>query len=305
MNKETFLQEFGSLLSRPLFAMHPEHLKGFVAGVVRPFLAGTLEPEAKLSPAKSRSLAGKAGQVAVIAVEGMLNRNLDFPPYYSSYERIKRQVIAAANDPEVKAIVLRIHSPGGSVYGCEECAEVIFQARQKKPVIASVDSLAASAAYWIASAADEIAVSPSGEVGSVGVLMLHLDYSAFLEQVGIKATFVFAGDHKVDGNPFEPLNEEVKAALQADTDLYYRDFLGALNRNRAGSKAAAEKFGNGRTEVAKSAVKSGMADLVETFAETMARLGVSLYGGDRQANGRSASEGSLIYELEHDLIVND
>jgi ClpP class serine protease len=95
-------------------------------------------------------------------------------------------------DDNVRAIVLNIDSPGGSIFGTEELFNKIMAARGSKPITAVVNSVAASAAFWIASAADEIVITPGGMIGSVGVYMVHTDLSAAIAEDGVKETFISA-----------------------------------------------------------------------------------------------------------------
>ena len=99
----------------------------------------------------------------------------------------------AMADTSITSIVLDVDSPGGSVYGISELSRKIFNARGKKPIIAVANSLMASAAYWVASAADEIHVSPGGEVGSVGVIAVHTDRSENNAKEGFNVTYITAG----------------------------------------------------------------------------------------------------------------
>jgi hypothetical protein len=101
-------------------------------------------------------------------------------------------------------------------------ADAIRAARAEKPVIALVNDIAASAAYGIAAQANEVVISPTSVVGSIGVVLLHMDFSRELEKKGRKPTFIYAGAHKVDGNFLEPLSESVRADLQAEVDQYRR-----------------------------------------------------------------------------------
>ncbi len=132
----------------------------------------------------------------------------------TSVQGVARQFRAAMADPDIGRVILDVDSPGGQVGGVEELAREIYQARGQKPVTAIANGLAASAAYWIATAADEFVVTPSGQVGSIGVFGMHQDVSAALEKDGVKVTMVSAGKYKTEGNPFEPLTDEARAAMQ-------------------------------------------------------------------------------------------
>ena len=149
-------------------------------------------------------------------------------PGGTSTERLGHQIDAAVNDDSIKTIILDIDSPGGSVAGVPEVADKIFKARDKKPVVAVANSMAASAAYWIGSAAQELVVIPSGMVGSIGVISAHTDVSKFEENQGFKTTLITAGKFKAEGNMFEPLGTEALESIQSVVDEYYDSFVSAV-----------------------------------------------------------------------------
>lgn len=191
----------------------------------------------------------------------------------TSAERFGAQFAALVDDPSVGAIVLDVNSPGGQINGVPELTTQIFEARGKKPIVAVANHEAASAAYWIASAADELIVSPSGEVGSIGVFSVHQDISKYLENEGVNMTLIRAGKFKAEAHPYAPLNEEARAYLQNRVDDAYGWFVEAVARNR-GVKTATVRdgFGEGRMVSAEQAVSLGMADRVATLEETISRL---------------------------------
>jgi len=211
--------------------------------------------------------------VAVLPLVGTIIPRADFFTEASggmSVQRFTQRFRQALADPEVGSIVFDVDSPGGQVSGVEELSREIFEARGQKPIAAVANSLAASAAYWIATAADELVVTPSGEVGSIGVLAMHEDMSGFLEKLGVNISLVAAGKYKTEGNPFEPLNDEARAALQSRIDEYYAMFTSAVARNRGvSSHDVRNGFGQGRVVGAEQAVSLGMADRVATLDETV------------------------------------
>lgn len=216
--------------------------------------------------------------IAVINVMGVIAQHAAqvddiCGPGGTSTERVTNSLRAALNDPSVKAIVFNIDSPGGNVYGVQALADEIMKSRGSKPMIAQANSLAASAAYWIACAADEIVITPGGEVGSVGVYALHQDVSKAAEMQGVKFTFVSAGEYKVEGNSFEPLGDEAKAAVQKMVDSYYSDFTKGVAKGRGKPVAdVRDGFGKGRVLKDGDAVAAGMADRVGTLDDTLRRL---------------------------------
>lgn len=191
----------------------------------------------------------------------------------ASVQRFTEKFRAALADPQVGSIVIDVDSPGGQVSGVEELSAEIFNARGQKRIVAVANSLAASAAYWIATAADEVVVTPSGEVGSIGVFAVHEDISGMLEQAGVKVNLVSAGKYKTEANPFEPLGEEARASIQGRVDEYYDQFVSAVARNRGVKRSDVRGgFGEGRVVGAKQAVSLGMADRVATLDETINKL---------------------------------
>jgi signal peptide peptidase SppA len=204
----------------------------------------------------------------------------------TSAEMFGKRFDELVNDATVGAIVLDVDSPGGQVNGIEELSKKIFEARGSKPIVAVANHTMASAAYWIGTAADEVVASPSAEIGSIGVFAMHEDVSAALEKEGVKISLISEGKFKTEGNPYEPLSEESRTAIQARVAEHYDAFVKAVARNR-GVKASDVRggFGEGRVVGAKQAVNLGMADRIGTLEETIARL---QRGGVRGSNNPPA-----------------
>lgn len=216
------------------------------------------------------------GAIAVLPIHGVIAPRMNMLTDVSggtSTEELGRAFDAALADPAVSAIVLDVDSPGGSVHGLEELATRIHAARGVKPVVAVANFQAASAAYYLASQAGELVVSPSGEVGSIGTLAVHTDVSGYNEKLGVRRSYVTAGRYKAEGNPDAPLGDEARAEIQRMVDHFYEQFVAAVARGRGVSRAAVrEKFGEGRMVLAEDAVARGMADRIETIDQVLARL---------------------------------
>jgi len=213
--------------------------------------------------------------VAVITVTGsLINRGawVGANSGETSYEGIKFQVDAAARDPRASSIILDIESPGGEAVGAFEAADAIRAAAKVKPVIAVVNGMAASAAYALASAATKIVTTQTGLAGSIGVVMLHADYSRQLEQKGINPTLIFAGAHKVDGNPFEPLSAGVRSDLQAEVDNFYALFVKSVAAGRKGLSPSSIRATEARTFIGKDAIDIGLADELGSFESVLTGL---------------------------------
>lgn len=237
------------------------------------------EIEARISKETEKSVARQEGNIAILPLRGVIANRANMLADISggaSSERFGQLFQNAVDDSRIKAVVLDVDSPGGAVAGTPELTRRIFEARGKKPIVAQVNATAASAAYWIASAADEIIVTPSGQVGSVGVFGVHKDMSSALEKLGVKHTLISAGKYKTEGNSFEPLSEEAQKEMQARVDAAYDYFVKDLARNfNVPQKAVREGFGQGRTVDADKAVESGMAHRIGTMEETLKRFGAS------------------------------
>jgi signal peptide peptidase SppA len=205
-----------------------------------------------------------ATKIAFVPVQGVLSK--DGPAWLgSSYDNISRAVEDAASNPEVKRIVLAVDSPGGEVRGCPETAAIIQAAAKVKALSAIVDGQAASAAYWLTSQARDITVTPSGEVGSVGIKMVHADISKKLEDAGIHITEMTSGNLKAEWSPYKPLSEEAQANMQTRMDAVHGDFLNAVASSRgerASQDIRASRFGEGRMFSAKDAMGHGLVDAV-------------------------------------------
>lgn len=234
-------------------------------------------------PAKvEREAARQVGRVALLPLRGVIANRMNMMTEISggtSSEGFGMAFQAALRADDIKAIVIDVDSPGGMVSGTAELSQMIHAARGVKPIVAHVNATAASAAYWIASAATEMVVTPSGGVGDIGVLGMHDDVSGALEKAGVKKTIVKAGKFKAAVNPFTPLDDETRARMQARVDAAYGNFVADVARNRGVALARVrDGFGQGEMVDAAQAVAEGMADRVGTLEETLQRFGASLYG---------------------------
>lgn len=178
----------------------------------------------------------------------------------TDYADIRASVKRQLAEPSVKTIDMIIDSPGGSVLGLPETADVIHAANKVKPVRAIVTGIAASAAYWLASQASTITLTPSGEVGSVGVLDLHADITKALDSSGVKITAVVSDPKKVERAPFTALSDTAKAHMQSGVDAWYGDFLSAIRRGRGARVRTDSNYGGGRMLNSRDALALGLID---------------------------------------------
>jgi signal peptide peptidase SppA len=238
------------------------------------------EVQARITQKTEREIQKAEGAIGVLPIQGVIGERMNLLDDISggtSSELISKQFRAMLNDNAIKAIILDVNSPGGVARSIEEIAQEIYEARGIKPIVAQVNTCAASAAYWIAAQADEVVVTPSGQAGSVGVYTIHEDVSEMLAQEGIKETLIYAGEFKVLGNSFEPLSPEAKSIMQQRVDELAASFVRGVARGRNVSLAHVnERFGQGLMFGAADLIDRGMADRIGTMAETLERFGVYL-----------------------------
>jgi signal peptide peptidase SppA len=242
----------------------------------------------------------QGGALAIIPIRGVIAHRMGGMQESSggtSAEGIGRMVRAAMADPGVSTILLDVDSPGGTVPGSQELAGELFELRGTKRIVAHVNSLAASAAYWLASQADEIVSTPSGTIGSIGVFTVHQDLSAALEKEGIKVSLISAGKFKVAGNPFEPLSDEERAVIQAKVDAAYSQFVKDVARGRGVSASDVRTgYGEGRALTAKDAKAAGLIDRIASFDETISRLVGKQPAGALRAEGEPGVLASVLLD---------
>ena len=249
------------------WAILPEALDGYIEG------AQNIQAiESRPMPAKRE----KKASIAWLPLYGPISQKPDMWMELfggTSTEEFGAVFDGMMADSSIGAVLIEVDSPGGSVYGVHELSEKIFNARGKKPIIVAVNSLAASAAYHIASAADEIIVTPSGEVGSVGVFAMHTDISELEKQMGVKRTFVQAGKYKTEGNPYQPLESEAQKAMQSRVDEYYDVMTADIGKYRGTTQLDVKRnFAEGRVVGATDAIRRGMADREGTLEQVINRL---------------------------------
>ena len=226
---------------------------------------GPYESSAARAEEVRRQAVAETG-VAMIPIHGVLvsrMTQLNMCETMTSYEQIRAQVGAALADPAVEHIVFDIDSPGGSTTGAFELADFLFEARAIKPMSAIVNFSAYSAAYLMAAAIGNVSMSRTSGVGSVGVIAKHLDQSARNEQAGVKVTTVYAGAHKNDMSPHEPLTEQSMQFLTDMVQGYYTQFVDAVAKYR-GMTVEAVRGTEAGVLFGQKGIEIGFADRIET-----------------------------------------
>lgn len=237
--------------------------------------------------AASATVTTQANKIALIQIAGPLTPRGSW--YGASLFGIASSVARAASDPDIAGIILDIDSPGGTVSGTPEAAAAVADAASKKPCVACVNTLAASAAYWIASQASEIVMTPSADVGSIGAMIMHVDYGKALEEAGIGVTIIRSEQSplKNEAHPFGPLSDDARAFLQKRANDAGADFIKAVAGGRKVTQSKVkDEFGQGRVFGAREAMARGMADRVATMSDVIA--GMLPKPPSRSARRRSA-----------------
>lgn len=215
--------------------------------------------------------------IAVIPIKGTLVRNTGTIGPYSGqtgYDGIMAQLVHAIENPQVKAIWLDQNSPGGVVDGAFDLAQAIYANNEKnggKPIWAMAADFSASCSYLMSSAADRVMVPRTGQVGSIGVVIIHAEQSAKLEREGVRATVFRSKERKMRGNSLEPLDDETAQQLQAMVDATDQIFVDHVAAFRGISKKSVHET-RGSVYMGDQALAAGLVDEVISEPEAWMKL---------------------------------
>ena len=270
MNNYTHIMD--KILGTP-WVIHPDSLNNILSIMDRKLAGETIDTsEFAYGPQPSELLTTESGPVppvGVLNITGPIFPKANMMTQMSgatSIEKLQSDFRQMVSNDAIKSIVLNIDSPGGMSDLIMEMGDEIFSARGQKPIVAVANTTAASAAYWLGSQAEQFFVTPSGQVGSVGVYTVHQDKSAQQEKEGISTTMISAGKYKVEGSPFGPLSDDAKEHMQERVNETYSEFISAVARGRGTSEEVVkEAYGDGRTYRAKTALAMNMVDGVQTL----------------------------------------
>ena len=189
-------------------------------------------------------------KIAVVEIKGVI----------TSSRSIVEQIENYAEDDAVKAIVLRINSPGGAVGPSQEIYREVLRAREKKKVIASMESVAASGGYYVACASDVIVANPGTITGSIGVVMEFSNIEDLLRKIGLRSYVVKSGKHKDIGSPVRKMTSEEKAILQCVIDSVHNQFVRAVAEGRDLEEGKVRQLADGRIFSGEQAKELGLVD---------------------------------------------
>lgn len=213
----------------------------------------------------------KGERIAVIKLEGIISDsagNSIFKDLTSS-SSVLDLIVKATKDPNIKGIVIRINSPGGTVAASQELYTAIIKAKKKKPVVVTMGDIAASGGYYIASASDAIFANPGTLTGSIGVITSYLNFYDLLNKIGVKGITIKSGEFKDIGNPTRPLTDKEKKILQALLDDSYDQFLTDVSKGRKVPKEKIAKIAEGLIYTGKQAKKIGLVDYLGDYYQAI------------------------------------
>lgn len=269
----TYLPHLATRIFDTPLLIAPQKLEVILA-VVGPRIGLDIAAATAEEPRPRKTFEFTPDGIAIIPIEGTLvhkSYGIDAASGLRSYLDLDDEIEAAAANPAVKGILLDIDSPGGEIAGVFELARTIVAARAAKPVFAAANADAFSAAYLLASGADRIYAGENSGLGSVGVIVTHLDVTGSDEKRGYKYTIFHAGARKADFNPHLPLTDDARAAIESHVGRVYGMLTDAVARNRGVPESAIRE-----TEAAlyfgEHAVKAGLADRIGTRKEALSDL---------------------------------
>lgn len=286
----------GALASQ-VWALEPNYLRT-MAGVVANWAAGnSMSPEVRADieaaqaarTARKQANAAVGGGIAVLPLYGVISQRASMMDDIcgeggTSTEQFTAAFRAALADDSVGGIIIDIDSPGGSVFGVADLYDEILQARNVKPVYGFVNSLCASAAFWIGSACTQLIAKQGSMTGSLGVYTGHENISEAMKMAGVSFEFISAGKYKVESNPYGPLSDEARAFTQSQVNDYYGAFTKAVAKGRGAPIAQArDGMGEGRCLLPADALAAGMIDAQDTFDGVVKRMKSAMKSGGAQA----------------------
>ncbi|MEN6311308.1 MAG: signal peptide peptidase SppA, partial [Acidobacteriota bacterium] len=224
-------------------------------------------------------------KVLMIDVDGVISTEIDtglFSREKNAVSRVYERLERAARDPRIKAVVLRLDTPGGEITASDMIYHEVlkFKERTKKPVVGLMMGIAASGGYYIASACDHIIAHPTTLTGSIGVISIFPDFGDLMAKIGIKVNVIKSAEAKDSGSPFRDMTAEEKKLFQAIIDEYYQDFLNVVAANR-GERITPDELrtiADGRVYTAPQALRLKLIDAVgyfdDAFAKTLSLAGL-------------------------------
>ncbi len=240
------------------------------------FISVSLVPP--VQPLRETTVMGKGKEkILIIDISGIISEEekrgvagLSGEP--DMVARIREELKTAAKDKRIKAVVLRINSPGGTVTASDILHHEIEQFKKNtgNKVIACIMDLGASGGYYVAVSADKIVAHPTAVTGSIGVIMLNLSVEGLLQKIGVKDTSIKTGEHKDMGSPLKTMTDEERKIFQGVLDDMYEKFLSVITEGREGlSREKLRSLADGRIYIARQALEYGLIDRIGYLDEAI------------------------------------
>ncbi|MDB5295298.1 MAG: putative signal peptide peptidase [Phycisphaerales bacterium] len=279
-----------TMLVRPVVRSCPAALAALLllafGGCAPSFLVTPVNNTADLEEQTVQPGGWGGGKIAIVEVEGMLANArtgaLLGGPGENVVSKFAQQLDAAERDSAVKAVVLRVNSPGGTVTASDTMYELVRRFRQKtgKPVVASTQEVAASGGYYVACAADKIVAQPTSVVGSIGVIFEAIEFQDTLSKLGVTTTAIKSGSLKDLGSPWRHLKGDERAVMQQMVDEYFARFVAVVKERRPVTEPVAADLNDykkdgyagafsGRVFSGAKAVELGLADRTGLLADAL------------------------------------
>lgn len=218
---------------------------------------------------------GGSDKIAVIKISGIMSSSgLSgglFGESGTTAEKVVGDLKKAEEDPDVKSIILRIDSPGGTASSGQEIYSQVKRTRKSKPVVASIADVGASAAYWAASSTDEIIAGPASDVGSIGVIISVPNYKGLMDKLGISFVTITQGKYKSIGDPARPMTEEEKQILRGQSEVIYRRFISDVATGRRMKVPEVEKLADGLAWPGSQAIEMKLVDRLGNWQDAVDR----------------------------------
>jgi protease-4 len=239
----------------------------------------TLDFQPKIRPLEEKTVEGKgSSKILVLDLSGMLSEDLPSfslgapPPRVPLLARVREELRKAEGDDRVRALIVRINSPGGTITASDILYHELlaFKARRKVPVIAAIMDVGASGGYYAALAADTIVVNPTTITGSIGVVMVTINAQGLLEKIGVAPLAIKSGPMKDAGSPFRALTDSERAVFQAMIDNFYGRFVGLIVKSRKLPEDRVRALADGRVYTADEALRLGLADRIGYLEDVVA-----------------------------------
>jgi len=239
----------------------------------------TVDLQPRIKPLEEQTVEGKGrNKILLLDLSGLLAEDVvSFsigapPPRVPLLARVREELQKAGEDDRIRALIVRINSPGGTITASDVVYHELlaFKERKKVPVIAAIMDVGASGGYYAALAADTIVVNPTTITGSIGVVMVTINAQGLLEKIGVTPVAIKSGPMKDAGSPFRPLTDQERAVFQGMIDDFYGRFVALIVQSRKMPEDRVRSLADGRIYTADQALRLGLVDRIGYLEDVVA-----------------------------------